>query len=62
MALPIIVGNARRRHGVGGMLAGAERHGNADQRSGQAERVPAVGGYLDVIGRVIVPPQSVIKP
>ena len=37
MALAIIVGNARR-HRLVGMRAGAERHGETDKRSGDAQR------------------------
>ena len=43
MALPIIVGSAGRRHFVG-VLAGAQRHGNTEQRPRQAEGALAIGG------------------
>jgi hypothetical protein len=44
MAQAVVVGHARRRHHLGGVLAGAKRYGNTDQRSRQAEGAPGIGG------------------
>ena len=46
MAQAIVVGHARRRHHIGGVLAGAKRHGKTDQRSRQAEGAPRIGGLF----------------
>jgi len=44
MAQAIVVGHARRRYDIGGVLAGAERDGKTDQRSRQADGAPEIGG------------------
>ena len=44
VAQAIVVGHARRRHHVGGVVAGTKRHGKTDQRSRQAEGAPEIGG------------------
>ena len=41
MAQAIVVRHACRRHDIGVVLAGAERHGKPDQRSRQAQGTPA---------------------
>jgi hypothetical protein len=46
MAQAIVVGHARRRRHIGGVLAGAKRHGKPDQRSRQAEGAPGIGWLL----------------
>jgi hypothetical protein len=47
VALAVIVGNARR-HRVIGMRAGSERHGEADKRSGDAQRAGDAQGAVAI--------------
>ena len=63
MALAVVVGKRRRDDLRVGVLAGPQHDGKADERSRQAEGAAAIERACSVvIGLVLVPPQSVIKP